>query len=155
MQYRKYNWGFITSLVKVAQSCLTLGNPMFYTVHGILQARILEVGSLSLLQGIFPIQGSNPDLPHCRWILYQLSHQGGPRILAWVAYPFCRGLPDPGIELGSPALQVNSLPAELPGKPPNKQNTNQQQYSTEFRQNGVIENGRVLILMAAHSGKPI
>ena len=34
------------------------------------------VGSLSLFQGIFPIQGSNPGLPHCRWILYQLSHQG-------------------------------------------------------------------------------
>ena len=32
------------------------------------------VGSLSLLQGIFPTQGSNPGLPHCRWILYQLSH---------------------------------------------------------------------------------
>ena len=32
-------------------------------------------GSLSLLQGIFPTQGSNPDLPHCRWILYQLSHR--------------------------------------------------------------------------------
>ena len=32
------------------------------------------VGSLSLLQGIFPSQGSNPGLPHCRWILYQLSH---------------------------------------------------------------------------------
>ena len=34
------------------------------------------VGSLSLLQGIFPIQGSNPGLPHCRWILYHLSHKG-------------------------------------------------------------------------------
>ena len=34
------------------------------------------VGSLSLLQGIFPTQGLNPDLPCCRWILYQLSHQG-------------------------------------------------------------------------------
>ena len=33
------------------------------------------VGSLSLLQGIFPTQGSNPGLPHCRWILYQLSHR--------------------------------------------------------------------------------
>ena len=32
------------------------------------------VGSLSLLQRIFPIQGSNPGLPHCRWTLYQLSH---------------------------------------------------------------------------------
>ena len=32
-------------------------------------------GSLSLLQGIFPTQGSKPGLPHCRWILYQLSHK--------------------------------------------------------------------------------
>ena len=46
------------------------------------------VGSLSLLQGIFPIQGSNPGLLHCRLILYQLSHKGSPRILEWVAYPF-------------------------------------------------------------------
>ena len=44
--------------------------------------------SLSLLQGIFPTQGSNPGLPHCRQILYQLSHKGSPRILEWVAYPF-------------------------------------------------------------------
>jgi len=46
------------------------------------------VGSLSLLQGIFWTQGSNPGLPHCRWILYKLSHQGSSRILEWVAYPF-------------------------------------------------------------------
>ena len=46
------------------------------------------VGSLFLLQGIFPTQRSNPGLPHCRQILYQLSHQGSPRILEWVAYPF-------------------------------------------------------------------
>ena len=46
------------------------------------------VGSLSLLQGIFPTQGSNPGLPHCRWILYQLSHKGSLRILGWVANPF-------------------------------------------------------------------
>ena len=37
-----------------------------------------EVGSLYLLQGIFPTQGSNPDLLHYRRILYQLSHQGSP-----------------------------------------------------------------------------
>ena len=48
------------------------------------------VGSLSLLQGIFPTLGSNPGLPHCRWFLYQLSHKGSPRILEWVAYPFSR-----------------------------------------------------------------
>ena len=49
------------------------------------------VGSCSLLQGIFPTQGSNPGLPHCRQILYQLSHQGSPRILHWVAFPFSSG----------------------------------------------------------------
>ena len=49
---------------------------MDYRLHGILQARILEVGSLSLLQGIFPTQGWDPGLPHCKWILYQLSHKG-------------------------------------------------------------------------------
>ena len=49
------------------------------------------VGSLSLLQGIFPIQGSNPGLPHCRQILYQLSPKGSPRILEWITYPFLHG----------------------------------------------------------------
>ena len=46
------------------------------------------VGSLSLLQGIFPARGLNPGLLHCRQILYQLSHRESPRILEWVAYPF-------------------------------------------------------------------
>ena len=49
------------------------------------------VDSVSILQWIFPTQGSNPGLPHCRWILYQLSHKGSPRTLMWVAYPFSRG----------------------------------------------------------------
>ena len=53
------------------------------------------VGSLFLLQGIFPTQGSNPGLPHCGRILYQLSHKGSPRILEWVAYPFSRGSSQP------------------------------------------------------------
>ena len=91
-----------------------------WTVHGILQARILEwvtfpffressqpgiepryptlqadslpaepqekpkntgVGSLSLLQWIFLTQESNWGLLHCRWILYQLSHEGSPKSL--------------------------------------------------------------------------
>ena len=58
------------------------------------------VGSLSLLQGIFPTQGSNPDLMHCRRMLYQLSHKRSPRILEWVAYPFSSRFSWPGIELG-------------------------------------------------------
>ena len=68
--------------VLVAQSCLTLCNPMDCSltgsfVHGILQVRILE----------------------------------------WVAIPFSRGSPYPGIKSGSPALQVDSLQSEPPGKP--------------------------------------
>ena len=46
------------------------------------------VGNLFLLQGIFLTQGLNPGLPHCTWILYQLSHEGNPRILEQVACPF-------------------------------------------------------------------
>ena len=51
----------------------------------------IGVGSLSLLQKIFPTQGLNPGLLHCQQILYQLSHKGSPRILEWVAYSFSRG----------------------------------------------------------------
>ena len=54
------------------------------------------MGSRSLLQGIFPTQRLNPSLPRCRWILCQLSHQGSPRILEWVAYLFSRGSSWPG-----------------------------------------------------------
>ena len=103
--------------VKVTKSCPTLCDPMDYTVHGILQARILEwvafpfsrgssqprspalqvnslwaepqgkprntgVGSLSLLQQIFPTQESNWGLLHCRQIVYQLSYQGSPNLWA-------------------------------------------------------------------------
>ena len=71
--------------LKVTQLCLTLGDPMDYTVQNI------EVGSLSLLQGIFPTQELNPGLPHCRQILYQLSHKRSPTILEWVDYPFSSG----------------------------------------------------------------
>ena len=46
------------------------------------------VGSLSLLQGIFPTQRLNPGLLHCRQILYQLSQEGSPRIFEWVECPF-------------------------------------------------------------------
>ena len=72
---------------EVVQLCLTLCDPMDYTVHWNSPGQNIGVGSLSLLQGIFPTQGSNPGLPHYRRILYQLSHKGSPGILEWVAYP--------------------------------------------------------------------
>ena len=74
--------------VKVTQSCLTLCDLMDYTVLGILQARILERVAVPFSKGVFPTQGSNLGLLHCRQIIYQLSHQGSPRIQEWVAYPF-------------------------------------------------------------------
>ena len=81
--------------VKVTPSCLTLCDPVDYTIHGILQARILEWVASSLLQGIFPTQGLDPGLPHCRWVLYQLSHHGSARKLECVAYPFSSGSSQP------------------------------------------------------------
>ena len=71
--------------VKVAQLWPTLGDPMDCPWNSLDQN--IGVGSLSLLQGIFPSQGCNPGLPHCRRILYQLSHKGSPRTLEWVVYP--------------------------------------------------------------------
>jgi len=58
------------------------------------------VGGLSLLQRIFPTQGSSPGLPHCRQILYQVNHKGSLRILEWVAYPFSRGSSRPRNQTG-------------------------------------------------------
>ena len=113
-------------IVKVSESRSVVSNSL--RPHGLYSpwnslGQNTEVGSLSLLQGIFPTQGSNPRLPHCRQILYQMSHKGSPRILEWVAYPFSSGspspgaFPDPGIKPGSPALQVDSLPTELSERP--------------------------------------
>ena len=75
------------------------------------------VGSLSLLQGTFPTQGSNPGLPHCRWNLYQLSTREAQDYWSGCPMPFPVDLPDPGIKPGSPALQANYLPTELWSKP--------------------------------------
>ena len=63
--------------VKVAQSCPNLCDPMDCSPWDS-PGQNTGVGSLSLLQRIFPIQGLNPGLPHCRRILYQLSHKGSP-----------------------------------------------------------------------------
>ena len=108
----------IDCIISVTQSCPTLCDPMDCSVPGfpvhhqlpeLDQTHVLRVSDAiqpshpllfpsptafnlskhwGLFQGIFPTQGSNPGLLHCRLILYQLSHQGGSRILGWVAYPF-------------------------------------------------------------------
>ena len=110
LEIAKFIWNKLSS---ESQSCLTLCDP--WNSPG----QNTGVSSHSLLQGIFPTQRSNPGLPHCRQILYQLGHKGSPRILEWVAYPSPVDLPDPGIEPGSPALKADSVPAELSGESPN------------------------------------
>ena len=69
--------------VSIAQLCLTLCDSVdcsspVSSVHGILQARIMEWVAISFLQGIFSTQGSNPGLLDCLKILYCLSHQKAP-----------------------------------------------------------------------------
>ena len=79
-------------LCLVAQSCPILCdcNLPGSSVHGNSPGKNIRVGHHALHQGIFPTQGLNSGLPHCRRILYHLSHQGSPRILKWVAYLFSK-----------------------------------------------------------------
>ena len=88
-----FNYRLNKCHVLVTQSCPTLCHPVDCSlpgssVHGTFPLKNTGVGCHFLLQGLFPTQGSNPGLPHCRQILYQLSHNRSPRILEWVAYPF-------------------------------------------------------------------
>ena len=88
------------ALCLVIQPCPTLCDPVDChlsgpSVHGDSPGKNTGVGCHSVLQGIFPTQGSNPGLPHCSQILYRPSHQGSPRTLEWVAYPFSRGSSQP------------------------------------------------------------
>ena len=103
-----------------SESCSVVSNSL--RPHGLYRPRNSPgqntgVGSLSLLQGIFPTQGWNPGLLHCRQILYQLSHKGRPRTLEWVAYPFSSGSSQPKNWTRSLVLQVDSWPTEVWGKP--------------------------------------
>ena len=63
-------------MVQLTHSYMTIGKTIALTMRTF-------VGKV-----IFPTQGLNPGLPYCRQILYQLSRNGSPRILEWVAYPF-------------------------------------------------------------------
>ena len=87
--------GFLSCAVSclVAQSCPTLCNFMDFnlpgfSVHGILQARILEWVAMPSFRGS---SQAKDQIEVCKQFLYHLSHQGSPRILEWVVYPFSRG----------------------------------------------------------------
>ena len=128
-------------------SCPTLCNPMDCSlpgssVHGTLQARILEWVCHALLQFIFLTQGLNPRLLHLLhwWVLYHLAPPGKVKSKShtvvpdplwphgqyspWNSpgqntgeFPSPGDLPNPGIKPRSPTLQVDSLPVEPQRKP--------------------------------------
>ena len=75
------------------------------------------VGSLSLLQGIFLTQGSNPVLLHCRRFFTHWATRKAQEYWSGSPIPSPVDLPNPGIQLGSPSLQADSLPTELWRKP--------------------------------------
>ena len=114
----------VKSESEVTQSCPTLSDPTDCSspgssVHGIFQARVLEWGAIAF-----------STIYICRWIIKRkscltLCHPVDytdhgilqARILEWVAFPFSRGSSQTRTEPRSPSLQVDSLPAELWGKP--------------------------------------
>ena len=103
----------------VAQSCLTLLQPELQKPTSLLwqwdfPGKNTGVGCHSLLGWIFLTQGSNLLLRHCRQILYCWATREAQEY--WSGYS-PGDLPNPGIKLEPPALQVDSLPAELPGSP--------------------------------------
>ena len=106
-----WNWNFSVKL-KVSQLCPTLCDPMDCTVHGILQATILEWVAFPFSRGSYKPRGQT-----------QVSLMAGGLFTSWATreaqkywsrepIPSPVDLPDPGIKPGSPALQGHSLPAE-------------------------------------------
>ena len=84
------------SLLYLNVLCLVVGySPPGSSVCADFPGKNTGAGYHALLEGVGTTQESNPGLPDCRWILYHLSHQGSPRILEWVTYPFSRGSSQP------------------------------------------------------------
>ena len=115
--------------MKATQSCPTLSSP--WNSRG----QSTRVGGLSFLQGFFPTQGSNPGLPHCRQILYQLSHKRSLRILEWVAYPFSRGSSQPRNRTVVYCIAGRFFTTELSGKTYTLANPNYPALSVTFHRN--------------------
>ena len=113
---------------------------------GILEVRVPK-GIAIPFSRIFPTQGSNPGLLLCRHILYQLSQQGSPRILEWVAYPFSNGSSQPRNRTGVSTLQADSLLSAPQGKSKNtgvgSLSVRQQIFLTQGSNQGLLHCRRI------------
>ena len=108
----------LSEWLEVAQSCPTPLWPRgLYSLWNSL-GQNTGVGSLSLLQGIFPTQGLNPGLPHCRQILSQLSHRGSPQVALVVKNPLASA---------GEAREVDLIPES--GRSSGERHANPLQYS--------------------------
>ena len=90
--YSHYGEGYGGPLWSESESRSVMSDSLW--LHGLQNT---GVGSLSLLQGIFPTQKSNPGLPHCRWILYQLSYEESQtenRTIIWPSNPTPGHIPE-------------------------------------------------------------
>ena len=102
------------SEVQVTQSCLTLCDPMDYTVHGILQDRILEW--VAFYRGSSQPRDRTQVSPIAGRFFPSWASREAQEYMSGQPIPSPADLPNPEIELGSPALQVYSLPTQLSGK---------------------------------------
>ena len=161
-----------------SESCSVVSNSL--QLHGLYSPQNSPgqnngVGSISLLQGIVPTQGSNSGLLHCRQFLYHLSHQGSWKwkslshvwffATPWTIQsmwfsrplPFPGDLPNPGIKPRSPALQAASLPAEPQEKPKNtgvgSLSLLQKIFPTQESNQGLL-NCRWILYQLSYEGNP-
>ena len=127
LEYYKEMWGkrpgFLATLSE-SESCSVMSDSLRH--HGLYSpwnspGQNTGIGSCSLLQGIFPTQGLNPGLPHCRRVLYQLSYQGSPQRLweidhvqSLMKHKTC-DKPKPFLETQTKVLSSSGLRAVIPG----------------------------------------
>ena len=131
-------WNSISCLCLVTQSCLTLCKPVdcrppVSSVRGDSPGKNTGVGCHALLQGIFPTQGSNTGLTHCREILYRLSYEGSPTYHVWetISSLVCLklGFPHASVLKNSPANAGDQGSMLGLGRPLGERNGNLFQYS--------------------------
>ena len=145
--------------ISVSESRSVMSNslqPMDYTVHGILQARILEWVAFPFSKGSSQ-PGIEPRSPTLQADSLPAEPQGKPKNTGVGSHPFSRGLPNQGIEPRFPTLQGDSLPGGPPGKPKNtgvgSPSLLQQIFPTQESKQGLLHYRRILYQLR-YQGSP-
>ena len=119
MCYQNYKLQSCAQLLSHVQLCNPMDHsPPVSSVYGDSPGKNTRVGCHALLQGIFPTQGWNPGLLHCKGVLRKATRDAQ-EYWSGLPCPPPGDLPNPGMEPRAPASQGSSLPSEPPGKPKN------------------------------------